>query len=59
MLVLTRKAREEIVIGDDIRVIVKQISGRRVSIGVIAPPETTIRRKEIQKGTGDARTGNC
>jgi carbon storage regulator len=47
MLVLTRKIGEEIVIGDDIRVIVAAIQGNNVRLGFTAPAEVLIRRSEL------------
>jgi carbon storage regulator len=47
MLVLTRKANERIVIGDDIRITVAAVRGNVVRIGVEAPPQTTILREEL------------
>ena len=49
MLVLTRKAGEELVIGDNIKVVVNRISGNRVTIGVSAPEEVRIVRGELQE----------
>ena len=46
MLVLGRKVGEEIRIGDDIRVIVVDIRGGRVKLGLQAPREVAIRRDE-------------
>lgn len=47
MLVLSRKARESIRIGNDVVVTVQRISGNRVSITIDAPRETKILRGEI------------
>jgi carbon storage regulator len=47
MLVLTRKAGESIVLGDNIRLIVASVSGNRVKICLDAPKECAIRRGEI------------
>ena len=47
MLTLSRKKRESIMIGDDIEVTVLRISGSVVSIGIKAPREVNIVRKEI------------
>ena len=48
MLVLTRKAGEEIVIGDEVKVIVNRITGNRVTIGISAPSQIRIIRGELQ-----------
>jgi carbon storage regulator len=47
MLVLSRKATEQIQIGDDIVVIVNRIHGNVVSIGIEAPRETKVLRGEL------------
>ena len=46
MLVLTRKTEESILIGDDIEVRVLRVSGDRVRIGIEAPREIKVFRKE-------------
>ena len=48
MLVLSRKTGEEIVIGDNIRLVVNRISGNRVTIGIAAPDNIHIVRGELQ-----------
>ena len=47
MLVLTRKARQEICIGDKIRVEVLEIRPGRVKLGFSCPPEVRVLRQEI------------
>lgn len=47
MLILTRKVGESIKIGDDIRVIVLEVKGSQVRLGVDAPREKAIYREEI------------
>lgn len=47
MLVLTRKTGEAIQIGDDIEISVISIAGDQVKIGINAPKNVDIHRKEI------------
>lgn len=47
MLVLTRKLGESIAIDDNIKIVVVQIKGRQVRLGIEAPKETKIHREEI------------
>jgi carbon storage regulator len=48
MLVLGRKVGDEIVIGENIRVVVVAIRGNQVRLGFEAPREVPIRRREIE-----------
>ena len=47
MLVLTRKRNESIVIGDDIEVSVLGVVGEKVRIGIDAPRDIPVFRKEV------------
>ncbi len=47
MLILTRKQNESLVIDDQIVVTILDIEGERVKIGISAPREITIHRKEL------------
>jgi carbon storage regulator len=47
MLVLSRKTNESLVIRDDIVITVVEIRGDRVRLGIQAPREVTVHRKEI------------
>ena len=47
MLVLTRKVGEGIAIGDDVKIIVMQIKGKQVRLGIKADPTTIVHREEI------------
>ena len=49
MLVLTRKKDESIIIGDDIEIIVSEISEDKVKIAVKAPKSVKVFRKELIK----------
>jgi carbon storage regulator len=47
MLVLTRKVNQSIVIGNDIEIVVIEIRGEQVRLGIRAPKSTSVHRKEI------------
>lgn len=47
MLVLTRKSNQSIMIGDDIEVSVLSIMGEKVRIGIQAPRDIPVFRKEV------------
>ncbi len=47
MLVLTRKLGESIAIDDHIKIVVVQIKGKQVRLGIQAPKETKIHREEV------------
>lgn len=65
MLVLTRKPGEAIVIGDDVEIEIVAIGGGKVRVGVTAPRETSVHRKEVwtelqaaRSDDGDAAAGS-
>ena len=47
MLVLTRKSNQSIMIGDDIEVSVLAVMGEKVRIGISAPRDVPVFRKEV------------
>ena len=47
MLVLSRKKDEKIVIGDSITVMVIEIRGDKVRLGIEAPREVSVHRQEV------------
>lgn len=47
MLVLTRKANQSIMIGDDIEVSVLSVMGEKVRIGIQAPRDIPVFRREV------------
>ena len=46
MLVLTRKVDQPVRINENIEVRVLEIRGNRVRLGIVAPPDVTIKRQE-------------
>jgi carbon storage regulator len=56
MLVLTRKPNQSIMIGDDVEVTIVSVVGEKVRLGIQAPTEVPVHRKEIyleiQEGEG-------
>lgn len=47
MLVLTRKVNQSIIIGDGIEVVVLEVRGEQVRLGIKAPRDVAVHRKEI------------
>ncbi len=47
MLVLSRKKNESIVINNDIKIVVVEIRGDKVRLGVEAPREVPVHRREV------------
>jgi len=56
MLVLTRKRKQTIQIGEDIVITVQQIKGNAVRIGIDAPRSLAIRRGELNPLDAPAET---
>lgn len=61
MLVLSRKKNESIVINDDITIVVVEIRGDKVRLGVEAPKEVPVHRREvydaIKRSENEPRSG--
>jgi carbon storage regulator len=61
MLVLTRKSNQSIMIGDEIEVSVLAIMGEKVRIGIQAPRDIPVFRKEVyleiqqEQGSGSGK----
>ena len=59
MLVLTRKTNQSIMIGDDVEVTVLAVSRDKIRLGIAAPKEVPVYRKEVylsikdESGDGD------
>ena len=47
MLVLTRRLGESITIGENVRVVIVDIDGNQVKLGIEAPREISIYREEL------------
>ena len=56
MLVLTRKVGQSIVIGDEIEVVILEVRGEQVRIGIRAPKSVSVHRKEIYDQIHDEST---
>lgn len=48
MLVLSRKRKQQIQIGDNVTITIQQIKGGNVRIGIDAPRDIVIRRGELE-----------
>jgi carbon storage regulator len=60
MLVLMRKPRQEIVIGSGaarVRVVVVRVQGEHVHLGVEAPKEVPVHRREVAEAIDAAAAG--
>lgn len=60
MLTLTRKAGQKIRIGDDIEIVVREIRGRQVRLGISAPEGLPVYREELYQqilAEGGEQTG--
>ena len=47
MLVLSRYTNDSIMIGDDIEIMIIKVKGNKVSLGITAPRNISVNRKEI------------
>lgn len=47
MLVLTRKVNQSIIIGGDIEIVVLEVRGEQVRLGIKAPRDVAVHRQEI------------
>jgi flagellar assembly factor FliW len=53
MLILTRKIGESILVGDNIRLVVLEIRGRQIRLGIEAPVDIVVLREEIAQRLTD------
>ncbi len=47
MLVLTRKVHQSIMIGDEIEIVVLEVRGEQVRLGIRAPKSVAVHRQEV------------
>ena len=47
MLILSRKTGESVMLGDGIEIKITEISGDKVKLGISAPPQVKVYRKEL------------
>ena len=59
MLILTRRVRETLMIGDDVTVTVLGVKGNQVRIGVNAPKEVSVHREEIYERIKKEQSGSA
>ena len=59
MLVLTRKTNQSIVIGDDVEVMVLAVSRDKIRLGITAPKEVPVFRKEVWLSIKDGQIGGA
>ena len=55
MLVLSRKKNESIIINDDITIVVVEIRGDKVRLGIEAPKEVPVHRNEVYEAIRRAK----
>lgn len=53
MLILTRSIGKTIRIGDDIEIVILQVKGNQVRVGVTAPAHITVHREEVYQRIQD------
>jgi carbon storage regulator len=58
MLVLSRKKNESIVINNDITIVVVEIRGDKVRLGIEAPKEVPVHRREVYDAIKRNEQGN-
>jgi carbon storage regulator len=47
MLILTRRAGESVIIGDDVKITVLAVKGNQIRLGIDAPRDVSVHREEI------------
>ena len=47
MMVLSRQRNESLMIGDDVEIMIVDVRGDKVRLGIIAPKNVSVHRKEV------------
>ena len=59
MLVLSRQKDESIIIGDDIEITVVDVRGDKVRLGIAAPKDISVHRKEVYEAIQREKAGEA
>jgi len=59
MLVLTREVHESIIINDNIKIVVISIDRGHVRLGIAAPREISVHRKEVYDKIEEEKNEEC
>ena len=57
MLVLSRQRNESIMIGDDVEIIIVDVRGDKVRLGITAPRAVSVHRKEVYEAIQKEKAG--
>lgn len=58
MLVLSRTKNESIMIGDDVEIIIVDVRGDKVRLGITAPKTISVHRKEVYNAIQDEKANH-
>lgn len=59
MLVLSRREGEALNIGEDVKIVIVEVKGKQVKIGIEAPATVHIKREELRDGkTSEGRNAS-
>jgi len=59
MLVLSRRKAESIIIGENVEIIITDVRGNNVQLGIIAPKSIPVHRKEVYEAIRHERGLKC
>ena len=57
MLVLSRQKNESIIIGDDVEIVIVDVRGDKVRLGITAPKAVSVHRKEVYEAIQREKNG--